>query len=264
VNRADFALLLQKHFSLPQPKHPVSFSDVRPPDLIYPAVQALAPVMHREALCPGCQLSANFSANKPTSRAESAIILVSILVAGNKLHLLSPASANAVLAGAPDVGGLPLAARPYIATAIQNGILTLLPGNTIQPAAPYTHPGLMAALETINTTFGAFPVPVQEGLLPSKGVPNYGLPRHYHREETSPESLAISRAAAGWSSVLAPHARAQNDVQDHGGPAMQSPTVYLIFWLPSGFHFDPSGATGDTTFENLMVRFLATFQAPAT
>lgn len=50
-------------------------------------------------------------------------------------------------------------------------------------------------------------------------------------------------------------ARAQSDLQDQGGPVMQQPQVFLIFWLPSGQHFDPSGASGDTSYENLMQRF---------
>jgi hypothetical protein len=47
-----------------------------------------------------------------------------------------------------------------------------------------------------------------------------------------------------------------NDLTDSGGPIMNAPTVHLIFWLPSGFHYDPSNtATADTTYENLMTRF---------
>lgn len=56
-------------------------------------------------------------------------------------------------------------------------------------------------------------------------------------------------------------ARAQNDLQDQQGPVMQSPTVFLIFWLPTGAHFDPSGATGDTTYESLMSRFFTDVSA---
>ena len=57
--------------------------------------------------------------------------------------------------------------------------------------------------------------------------------------------------------ALAIPAGAQNDLQELGGPVMQAPTVYLIFWLPSGVHYDPSGAAGDTTYENLMARFFS-------
>jgi hypothetical protein len=46
------------------------------------------------------------------------------------------------------------------------------------------------------------------------------------------------------------------DVEDNGGPVMQGPTtVFLIFWLPAGFHFDSSSSNGDTNYQNLMTRF---------
>jgi hypothetical protein len=46
------------------------------------------------------------------------------------------------------------------------------------------------------------------------------------------------------------------DVEDNAGPIMQGPTtVFLIFWLPSGFHFDSSTTNGDTNYQNLMTRF---------
>jgi hypothetical protein len=34
---------------------------------------------------------------------------------------------------------------------------------------------------------------------------------------------------------------AGNDVTYHGGPVLQSPTVYIVLWLPSGRHIEPSG-----------------------
>ena len=46
------------------------------------------------------------------------------------------------------------------------------------------------------------------------------------------------------------------DVEDNGGPIVQGPTtVFLIFWLPNGFHYDTSIQNGDTNYENLMTRF---------
>jgi hypothetical protein len=56
--------------------------------------------------------------------------------------------------------------------------------------------------------------------------------------------------------VPAAGAQSVNVVTDHGGPVMQAPTVFLIFWLPSGFHYDSSStAAADTTYESLMSRF---------
>jgi hypothetical protein len=46
------------------------------------------------------------------------------------------------------------------------------------------------------------------------------------------------------------------DVEDNGGPIMQGPTtVFLIFWLPNGSHFDSSTANGDANYETLVARF---------
>src|SRR5215470_13672408 len=43
---------------------------------------------------------------------------------------------------------------------------------------------------------------------------------------------------------------------DGGGPVMQARTIFLIFWLPPGFHYDSSNtAAADTTYENLMRRW---------
>lgn len=40
------------------------------------------------------------------------------------------------------------------------------------------------------------------------------------------------------------------------GPVMHTPTVYLVFWLPAGQHFEPAAtAATDTAYENLMIRF---------
>jgi hypothetical protein len=53
-----------------------------------------------------------------------------------------------------------------------------------------------------------------------------------------------------------------NDVIDMGGPVMQSPTVFLIFWLPSGFHYDPASTTAaDIQYENLIARFFTDLSA---
>jgi hypothetical protein len=154
VNRADIALLLQQAFNLPQPGHTVAYADLHSTDLVYPSAQALTPFLNRQVLCPNCLLSANFSPQKPTSRAEAAVILVSLLMAGRKLQLLSATSANNVLNGVPDAVNLPPVARRYVATAIQNGLLPLQSGRRLQPGQPYSHAELASALETIRTNFG--------------------------------------------------------------------------------------------------------------
>jgi len=48
----------------------------------------------------------------------------------------------------------------------------------------------------------------------------------------------------------------------HGGPVMHSPTNYVIFWLPSGYHFDtpaldvPYVNASDANYESLIDRYL--------
>ena len=49
----------------------------------------------------------------------------------------------------------------------------------------------------------------------------------------------------------------QNDLQDNSGPIMQSTTAFPIFWLPTGQHYDPSGAAGDATYEATIRRFFS-------
>ncbi|MGA3370442.1 MAG: chitobiase/beta-hexosaminidase C-terminal domain-containing protein [Terracidiphilus sp.] len=159
VNQVDLAVLLQLSFNLPPPLHAVTYTDIHPNDLVYPAAQALAPFTNRQVLCPNCLLSANFSPQRPASRAEAAVILVSILMAGQKVQLLSAASSDTVLSSVPDAVGLHAFERRYIATAIQNGVLALQAGNTVQAAQPLTHADLTAALSAIQNNFGTVVVP---------------------------------------------------------------------------------------------------------
>ena len=41
-----------------------------------------------------------------------------------------------------------------------------------------------------------------------------------------------------------------------GGPVMHSPTAYVIFWLPSGYHFESGLLASDSKYESLIQRFL--------
>jgi len=55
--------------------------------------------------------------------------------------------------------------------------------------------------------------------------------------------------------LLAPRsALALGEMDFHGGSVISVPTVYLIFWLPHGFHFDAAGT--DTRFEGLVTQFV--------
>jgi hypothetical protein len=161
VAQSDFATSVQQRFNLPQPTHAVAFTDLHPGDPNYTAAQAIYPFLRRQLLCPGCLLTSNFSPDIALTRAQSAITFVSILSSQQKIQVLSQAQANTVLASVADAGSIPVLARPYIATAIQNGILPLQRGNAIQPMQPYSRADMEAAFNTIQTKFNVPPAPAQ-------------------------------------------------------------------------------------------------------
>jgi hypothetical protein len=151
--RGEFAVMLQQRFNLPQPSRPVACPDVHPSDTIYSAVQAAAPFMDHQVLCPGCQLNVNFFPDEPVTRAISTIALVRVLVANGKAQLLNPEESETVLSNVSDAARLPRAARPYFATAIKDGILTLGTGNTIQPGLPRMPSDMVALMDSIQKQF---------------------------------------------------------------------------------------------------------------
>ena len=132
MKRGDFAVALQRLFDLPQPSKPMKFSDVREGDAIYAAVQAVAPFMDKQVPCPGCELGSKFEPAKSVSRGVWAVTLVRILVLQNKLQLANVAQTDATLANVPDAREIPKRARPYVATAIQSGVMDCCAGNALE------------------------------------------------------------------------------------------------------------------------------------
>lgn len=156
VNKVALATSLQQSFVLPPPQNPPPFPDISPSDPFYAFAQALSPFTHLQILCPGCRLTRAFEPNRGVSRAELAVLLVSLLVAGNKLQLLSFADANVVLSAVSDTADpavLPILARPFVATAIQAGLMTVQ-GGKFQPKSPVSEVDLTAALNSIQVQFG--------------------------------------------------------------------------------------------------------------
>jgi hypothetical protein len=149
----DFAVAAQSLFGLPPPSRPVQFTDVPPGSQYYAAIQAIAPYLHRQLLCFGCALSTELYVGQPVSRAEANMVVVSVLVAQNKLQLLTPPQANDVLATAPDAAVLPPPARVYFATGIKNGILPLADGSSIAPAKPHSRADIAVLLDSVQTKF---------------------------------------------------------------------------------------------------------------
>jgi Chitobiase/beta-hexosaminidase C-terminal domain len=151
--RADFAQMVQQRFSLPAPQHALVFPDVHPNDPNYAAVQAVALYMNPQVLCPGCVLNRNFFPDQPITRAVSTIALVRIMAATGKLQLLSEAESDRVLSSSRDGKQLPRLARPYFATAIVSGVISVLPGNKVAPSTANTRDEMTAVLDHLQTQF---------------------------------------------------------------------------------------------------------------
>jgi chitobiase/beta-hexosaminidase-like protein len=161
LSRGDFAVLVQQAFNLPQPSSPIVFPDVHSTDADYAAVEAVAPYMNAQIVCPGCQLSVDFSPNQPVLRVISTLALVRILTATGRFQLLSAPDSQAVLSNVSDAGTLPIAARPYFATAIKNGVLSLKAGNAIQADQPHSRSEMTALLSTVQGRFNIAVTPAQ-------------------------------------------------------------------------------------------------------
>lgn len=153
VTLGEFAKSVEQNFRLPQPDAPVTFDDVRPSDPDYAAAQTVYPFLHRQLICPECALTSNFYPKKPLTRAQAAVVLVSILVMEEKITLLTPDETSDVLANVPDADSVSVFARPYIATALAYGILPLQPEDMVRPAQSYSRAEMTALLDTVQRRF---------------------------------------------------------------------------------------------------------------
>lgn len=150
---AEFAGTAQEKFRLAQPSYPIAFDDLRPNDPHYAAAQAVYPFLHRQLLCPECALDSRFAPNSTLTRAQAAVVLVSILTTQERIDLLTPEQAADTLANIPDADAVSVFARPYIATALANGILLLDSGNMVRPTQAYSRTEMNAAFDTIQRRF---------------------------------------------------------------------------------------------------------------
>lgn len=153
ITLAEFAADVRDKFALPLPAELVVFDDMHPGDANYAAAQAIYPFLHRQLLCPECALSASFFPNNSVTRAQAAVVLVSILSAQDRISLLSPEQAADVLGGFPDADRVSSFARPYIATALAEGILLPEPGNMLRPTQPYLRIDIVSLFSTIQRRF---------------------------------------------------------------------------------------------------------------
>lgn len=150
---AEFAGTAQEKFRLAQPDYPIAFDDLRPTDSNYAAAQAIYPFLHRQLLCPECALNSRFAPKSALTRAQAAVVLVSILADQQRTSLLTPEQTADALADVPDADAVSVIARPYIATALADGILVLDAGNMVRPAQPYSRTEMTAAFATIQRRF---------------------------------------------------------------------------------------------------------------
>jgi hypothetical protein len=150
---AEFAKTAQEKFRLAQPTYPIAFDDLRPNDPNYAAAQAVYPFLHRQLLCPECAPDSRFSPQNALTRAQAAVVLVSILTEQERAGLLTPEQTADALANVPDADSVSDFARPYIATAVADGILVLDTGNMVRPAQPYSRTEMNAAFATIQRRF---------------------------------------------------------------------------------------------------------------
>lgn len=146
----EFSNSVHEKFALRQPDAPVAFDDVQPSDPEYTAAQAVYPFLHRQLLCPACALTSNFYGRKPLTRAQAAVVLVSILIAQGRISMVTPEETVDILANVSDADSISSFARPYIATALAEGIFVLEPGNLIRPADPYSHKEMNAAFDAVQ------------------------------------------------------------------------------------------------------------------
>ncbi|MGZ6562135.1 MAG: hypothetical protein ACXVH1_21540 [Solirubrobacteraceae bacterium] len=69
-----------------------------------------------------------------------------------------------------------------------------------------------------------------------------------------PGPVASGAAPINASYAHTPAPNSGNDLPAGSGPVMPSTTIYYVFWLPTGQHYE-SNAAGDTNYENLLVRW---------
>jgi|SRR5208283_1570031 len=153
VTRGDFVESMQRMFDLQAPVQKINFQDVSTSSEIYVAVQAVAPFLGRQMRCFGCSLGLTFGPNEPISRLEMAVTLTNILIATNKVALLSPTAAEAALAGVLDTATLRGPVREYVATALQHGVIARTSSNTLAPDLHVTRADLAVQLDGVQKKF---------------------------------------------------------------------------------------------------------------
>jgi uncharacterized repeat protein (TIGR01451 family) len=90
---------------------------------------------------------------------------------------------------------------------------------------------------------------------PIKGPPGYAMQEPIAGAPSAPSAvLSAPRAPINASYSHTPPPTPGDDLPAGSGQVMTSTTIYYVFWLPTGLHYE-SDSTGDTNYENLLVRW---------
>jgi len=146
VTRAQFAVMAQRLFQLPEPRQPVAFTDVRPGGWDHGAVEAVAPYM-------GGSGPNAFAPGDAAVRQDVAAAIVRILVARGSVRLLDAAEAQASLDRLADRADIAPPLRVYAATAIQGRIILGFPDGSFKPTIPLTRAQAAVLLYNVQTQF---------------------------------------------------------------------------------------------------------------
>ena len=156
LKRGEMAIALHKLLNPPPPPNRIgiaSFPDVQLGTPLEQAVTAIAPYRNRQILCPGCALGSNFLADDTPSRFETAVALVSILLAQHRIELVGDAERDQIASSVKGTSELLPLARTYLATALKYKLLNLGPANEADLDAPIQRGDFAVQLVDIQQRF---------------------------------------------------------------------------------------------------------------
>lgn len=128
VTRAEFAVMLQRLFSLSPPMRVVSYPDVPTSNPRFSAIQAAAPYMNRQAFCFGCALSTRFAPRQLLTRAEATVVILRVLASQGRVRPLSAQAVEATMNSTPDAKEWNPVLAPLLALGVSEQIAPLYPG----------------------------------------------------------------------------------------------------------------------------------------
>ncbi len=167
VTRAQFAVMAQRLFGLPEPSRPASFTDVHPGEWDYGAVEAVAAYL-------GASGPHAFGPGDAAVRQDVAAAILRILAARGSVRLLNAAQAQAALDRLADKADIAPRLRIYAATAIQDRIMLGFPDGSFKPKGQLTRAQAAVLLSNVQTRFlhapPSSPAPAATAVPPAGGL----------------------------------------------------------------------------------------------